>query len=118
MKFLTPLDQLRQSEADRAAHHAVMGNLPSLDVSIHQGGADPQETGGGLTLKEEIERISGALDYEDQDMLAEYGGWNEALQRLVQLQKLPEAKVTGGVSIDDYSTWFAERFAGPERTLK
>ena len=33
------------------------------------------------------------------------------------LQSLPEAKVTEGVSIDDYGTWFAERFAGPEGTL-
>ena len=27
------------------------------------------------------------------------------------LQRLPEAKVTEGVSIDDYSTWRAVRFA-------
>ena len=48
MKLLTPLDQFRQSEADRAAHHAVMENLPSLHVSIHQRGADAQEASGGL----------------------------------------------------------------------
>ena len=28
----------------------------------------------------------------------------------------PEAKVTEGVSIDDYSTWRATRFADPEQT--
>ena len=39
MKLLAPLDQFRQSEADRAAHHAVMGNLLSLHASIHQRGA-------------------------------------------------------------------------------
>ena len=43
MKLLAPLDQFRQSEADRAAHHAVMGNLLSLHVSIHQRGADPKK---------------------------------------------------------------------------
>ena len=46
MKLLAPLGQLRQSEADRAAHHAVMGNLLSLEVSIYQRGADAQVAGG------------------------------------------------------------------------
>ena len=46
MKLLAPLGRLRQSEADRAAHHAVMGNLLSLHVSIHQLEAEAQETGG------------------------------------------------------------------------
>ena len=50
MKLLAPLDQFRQLEADQAAHHAVMGNLLSLHVSIHQRGADPQEPGCGLAV--------------------------------------------------------------------
>ena len=29
----------------------------------------------------------------------------------MELQRLPEAKLTEGVSIDDYSTWRAVRFA-------
>ena len=48
---------------------------------------------------------------EDEDVLAEYGGFNAALQRSAKLQDLPEAKVTEGVSIDDYSKWWAVRFA-------
>ena len=36
------------------------------------------------------------------------------MQRLAALQRLPEAKVTEGVSIDDYSTWRAVRFADPD----
>ena len=47
MKPLAPLGQLRQAEPNRAAHHAVMGNLLSLDVSIHERGADA-EVGGGV----------------------------------------------------------------------
>ncbi len=39
MKLLTPLDQFRYSEADRAVHHAVTGNLLSLHASIHHRGA-------------------------------------------------------------------------------
>ena len=69
MKLLAPLDQFRQSEADRAAHHAVMGNLLSLDVSIHQRGADAQETGCGLPAEEEIARIRATLGDEDQDVV-------------------------------------------------
>ena len=33
------------------------------------------------------------------------------MQRSAALQRLPEAKLTEGVSIDDYSTWRAVRFA-------
>ena len=33
--------------------------------------------------------------------------------RAAALHKLPEAKVTEGVSIDDFSTWRAVRFAEP-----
>ncbi len=36
------------------------------------------------------------------------------MQRSAALQRLPEAKVTEGVSIDDYSTWRAVRFADPD----
>ena len=33
------------------------------------------------------------------------------MQRSAALQRLPQAKVTEGVSIDDFSTWRAVRFA-------
>ena len=33
------------------------------------------------------------------------------MKRAAALYKVPEAKVTEGVSIDDYSTWLAVRFA-------
>ena len=55
-------------------------------------------------MKEEIERIREALGDEDQDLLAEHGGFKAALQHLVKLQKLPEESLTEGVSIDDYAT--------------
>ncbi len=74
----------------------------------------PRKHGSGLTVKEEIEQIREALGSEDEDMLAEYGGFNAALQHLVKLQKLPKARVTEGISIDDYDTWRASRFAGIE----
>ena len=36
------------------------------------------------------------------------------MQRSAALQRLHEAKLTEGVSIDDYSTWRAVRFADPD----
>ena len=47
---------------------------------------------------------------------ANMGGFNEALQRLAALQQMPESKATEGVSIDDYETWRATRFAELEET--
>ena len=46
-----------------------------------------------------------------RDVLAEYGGFNAAMKKGAELESLPEARVTEGVSIDDYSTWRAVRFA-------
>ena len=39
------------------------------------------------------------------------GGFGPAMKRVAALYKMPEAKVTEGVSIDDYLTWRAVRFA-------
>ena len=76
----------------------------------------PQETGEGRTLQEEIKRIDTALRTNNGTDLAEYGGFNAAMRRGAELESLPEAKVTVGVSIDDYSTWRATRFAVLEET--
>ena len=73
--------------------------------------ADPGTPDQGLTVKQEIKLIGEAIDHDDKEILDQYGGFNGALQRLAALQRLPEAKLTEGVSIDDYSTWRAVRFA-------
>ena len=78
--------------------------------------AAPKETGEGLTLRQEIKRIDTALRTNDPTVLAEYGGFNAAMKKGAELESLPEARVTEGVSIDDYSTWRATRFAAPEET--
>ena len=62
-------------------------------------------------------RIVGGLVHNDREVLDEYGGFNEALQRGAYLERLPEARVKASVSIDDYGTWRATRFAGPEAAL-
>ena len=38
------------------------------------------------------------------------------MKRSAALQSLPEAKLTEGVSIDDYGTWRATRFAAAVET--
>ena len=46
--------------------------------------------------------------------MSQYGGMNQgAADRYKELLKLPEAELVKGVSIDDYSTYRATRFAEP-----
>ena len=69
-----------------------------------------------------LERLEGVhveryrVTHKDREFLAQYGGFGGAMKRSAALQSLPEARVTEGVSIDDYSTWRATRFADPEET--
>ena len=76
--------------------------------------AEPGKPREGLTLQQEIKRIDSALRTNNQIVLAEYGGFNAALKKGAELESLPQTKVTEGVSIDDYSTWRAVRFADPD----
>ena len=76
----------------------------------------PQETGEGRSLRQEIQRIDTALRTNDPTVLAEYGGFNAAMKKGAALESLPEASVKESVSIDDYSTWRATRFAASEET--
>ena len=73
--------------------------------------AEPETPDEGLTPKQEIKAIEDAMEQNDLAYLEQYGGFGEAMQRAVALHDVPEAKVTEGVSIDDYSTWRAVRFA-------
>ena len=73
--------------------------------------AEPGTTDEGLTPKQEIKAIRTAMKQKDRNFLARYGGFGPAMKRAAALHKLPEAKLTEGVSIDDYSTWRAVRFA-------
>ena len=73
--------------------------------------ADPGTSDEGLTPTQEIKAIEDAMERNDLVYLERYGGFSEAMQRAVALHKVPEAKLTEVVSIDDYSTWRAVRFA-------
>ena len=73
--------------------------------------AEPGTPDEGLTAKQEIKAIDDAMTHSDENFLARYGGFGGAMKRSAALQSLPQAKLTEGVSIDDYSTWRAVRFA-------
>ena len=73
--------------------------------------ADPGTSHEGPTPTQEIKAIRDAMKQKDREFLAPYGGFGGAMKRLGVLFEMPEAKVTEGVSIDDYSTWRAVRFA-------
>ena len=76
--------------------------------------ADPGTSDEGLTPKQEIKAIDDAVSRNDENFLARYGGFGGAMKRAAALQSRPEVKLTEGVSIDDYSTWRAVRFADPD----
>ena len=73
--------------------------------------ADPGTPDEALTVKQEIKAIRDAMKQDGQQFFDRYGGRGAAMKRAVALYKTPEANVTEGVSIDDYSTWRAVRFA-------
>ena len=76
--------------------------------------AEPGKVIEGLTIKQEISAIREALNSGDQEFMSQYGGMQGAADRYMELLKLPEAaEPPKGVSIDDYSTFRATRFAEP-----
>ena len=73
--------------------------------------AEPGTSHEGLTPKQEIKLIRQAIKQRDTEFFDRYGGRGPAMKRAVALYKTPEVNLTEGVSIDDYSTWRAVRFA-------
>ena len=76
-------------------------------------GASDEE---GLTAKQEIKAIQDAMIQNNTEFFVPYGGERLAMKRAAALMRMPAAKLTEGVSIDDYSTWRAVRFADRDET--
>ena len=74
-------------------------------------GGGSVRTSHELTPKQEIKAIRDAMKQNDLAYLEQYGGFGKAMKRAAALMKMPEANLTEGVSIDDYDTWRAVRFA-------
>ncbi len=75
--------------------------------------AEPGKVATGLTVKQEMRAIKEAIGKRDREFLGKYGGLIQAGERYKELLKLPEAELAEGISIDDYSTYRATRFADP-----
>ena len=73
--------------------------------------AKPGTSDEGLTAKQEIKAIQDAMIRRDTGFFVPYGGQGPAMKRAATLMNMPQANLTEGVSIDDYSTWRAVRFA-------
>ena len=77
--------------------------------------AEPGTSHEGVTRKQEIKAIREAMKQDDWPFFEQYGGRGPAIQRAAALMRMPpEAKA--GVSIDDFSTWRAVRFADRDET--
>ena len=75
--------------------------------------AEPGKVATGLTVKQEMRAIKEAIGKRNREFLGKYGGLIQAGERYKELLKLPEEELAEGVSIDDYSTYRATRFADP-----
>ena len=74
--------------------------------------AEPGKVIEGLTIKQEISAVREALHSDDNELINQYGGLNQAVERYKELMMLPEAEaLPKGVSIDGYSTFRATRFS-------
>ena len=69
----------------------------------------PIRSAHSLTSPEQDQQVALSISFPTKP--PEHRGFAEAGRRSVELQSLPEAKLTEGVSTDDYSTWRAVRFA-------
>ena len=78
--------------------------------------AEPGTSDEGLTAKQEIKAIQDAMIRRDTEFFVPYGGQGPAMKRAATLMNMPQANLTEGVSIDDYSTWRAVRFAERDET--
>ena len=70
----------------------------------------------GLTRKQEIKAIQDAMIQRDEEFFVPYGGEGPAIKRAAALMRMPpEPEAKAGVSIDDFSTWRAVRFADRDK---
>ena len=100
-------DAMTHKDREFLAQYGGFGGAMKRSVALQRWAADR------LTPKQEIKAIEAAMERNDLVYLERYGGFGEAMQRAVALHNVPEAKLTEGVSIDDYSTYRATRFADP-----
>ena len=60
-------------------------------------------------VKAEMQQIEDVMRRGDRAGLSNYGGFQGATLRLIELRKLPQSKGASGASIDSYETWVSRR---------
>ena len=106
---------VKNATVDRT--HRVLEKWAAAEPGASHEGPTPKPGASheGPTPKQEIKAIRDAMKQKNREFLAPYGGFGPAMKRVAALMKMPpepEAnEATQGVSIDDYSTWRAVRFA-------
>ena len=75
--------------------------------------AKPGKVATGFTAKQEMAAIYDGMLRCDHEFWEQWAGWHPARRRYLELEKLPEGNIAPGVSIDDYLTYHATRFADP-----
>ena len=74
----------------------------------------PGPTQDDPAIAAEIQQIEDGIASADKAILGQYGGFQGANNRLIELQSLPESKGTTGVLIDSYETWVSRRLRLPD----
>ena len=118
-------NQRHSQQSEEISHASILSCLSDKNRSESSSPARVLETWAaaergttdeGLTAKQEIKAIQDAMIRNDTEFFVPYGGEALAMKRAAALMKMPAAKLTEGVSIDDYSTWRAVRFADRDET--
>ena len=104
-------DAMTHSDEEFLAQYGGFGGAMKRSVALQRWAVER------MTVKQEIKAIDAAMTHGDENFLALYGGFGGAMKRSAALQSQPEANLTEGVSIDDYSTYRATRFADPNEVV-
>ena len=65
-------------------------------------------------VQAEMQQIEDIMRRGDRAVLSNYGGFQGATLRLIELRKLPQSKRASGASIDGYETWVSDRLRAEE----
>ena len=103
--------------ADRAA--------PLLKYWTQDGDGTGVDTPTGQTqaapdIRQEIARLKEATSGGNRSLLGAWGGFTNAVDRLMALRQLPEgtpAKTTARGAIDRFQIWSTSRLTGPEAAI-
>ena len=97
--------------ADHTATRRSKAALRSWSNGASEQGVQKAEgpTQDDPAVKAEMQQIEDVMRRGDRAGLSNYGGFQGATLRLIELRKLPQSKGASGASIDSYETWVSRR---------